>query len=391
MPTEKVNANPDVLAWARLAAGYDLPTAAKKIGVDPERLRKWETGREQPTLGQLRLLGKVYKRPSAFFFLPEPPIEVPTIPDCRGLPRTDIKNHPKLLYEVRKALERRETALEVIDEFGEEPPTFPLEADMTKSPSVLAQEIRTALGISLEMQYSWKDPYRALNSWISAIENLGVLVFHVSNVDVSEMRGFSLSERPFPVIAVNAQDSPRGRIFTLFHELTHLALYTSGVCDLREPELSITGEYNSVEVYCNRVAGEVLVPADAILQEEIVARNSQACWEDWQLSELADKFMVSQEVILRRLLLLGRTTKWFYEKKRAEYLETYYTRNKTTKGGFLQYHRRILRDNGIAYTSLILSAYYNELISLKELSSFLGGIKLTHIESIERILGGRNG
>ena len=57
------------------------------------------------------------------------------------------------------------------------------------------------------------------------------MVFQTGEITLEEMRGFTIAERRLPVIVLNAKDSPRGRIFTLMHELTHLMLGQDGVCD----------------------------------------------------------------------------------------------------------------------------------------------------------------
>ncbi|KKM11267.1 hypothetical protein SY88_09350 [Clostridiales bacterium PH28_bin88] len=385
----KANINAHVLAWARQTAGYDLEEAARKIGVNPEKLQAWEAGEDKPTLRQLRMAAKVYRRPSALFYRSTTPAEPPTIPDFRLLPAVDMKYTPTLLYEIRRAFERRAIALELTAQLGEAPSVFPLEADMSESPESLAFRIRQALGINLATQISWRDQQTALRFWISAVESLGVLVFHVRNVELSQMRGFSISERPFPVVGINGKDSPRGRMFTLLHELVHIVLQNGGLCDLHELESKTDA---SIEAYCNRVAGEVLVPRDALLREETVVKNAgNYVWEDWQLRHLANQFMVSQEVILRRLLTFGKTTRSFYNLKREEY-EEIYQRGRAERSGPVPYFRVVLRDNGPAFTSLVLSAYHNEVISSRDLSNFLGGIKLDHVGRIEHaLIGGEGG
>lgn len=383
----KAYINSHVLAWARQTAGYSLEDAAHKIGVSTEKLRAWEADEDKPTLRQLRMTAKIYKRPSAIFYRSTTPTEPPTLTDFRLLPNVDQKYTPNLLYEIRRAYDRRAIALELTEQLGESPRAFPLLADITEDPESLASRIREALGITLADQYSWRDHYTALRSWISAVESLGTLVFHVRNVELSHMRGFSISERPLPVVGINGKDSPCGRIFTLLHELVHIVMQNGGLCDLHEYESTSIG---SIETYCNRVAAEVLVPGHDLLRERIIVENTgNNVWEDWQLWPLANHFMVSQEVILRRLLTLGRTTRTFYQQKREEYEEIY--RERAQGGGPIPYYRLILRDNGPTFTGLVLSAYHNEAISSRDLSNFLGGIKLDHVGRIEHALMGGEG
>ena len=134
-------------------------------------------------------------------------------------------------------------------------------------------------------------------------------MFQVSNVKVPEMRGFSISEYPFPVIGLNGSDSPRGRIFTLIHELVHIIRQQGGICDLHEAEVEAN---EPLESYCNQTAAETLVPVSALLHERPVVENEpNPAWTDEKLQYLANRFMLSQEVVLRRLLTLGRATSAF--------------------------------------------------------------------------------
>lgn len=97
--------------------------------------------------------------------------------------------------------------------------------------------------------------------------------------------------------------------------------------------------------------------------------------------------MVSREALLRRLLDLGRTTEAFYRERRDRFLEEYRLQRET-QGGFLQYHRRVLRDNGEAFTGLILNAFDQKAISERDVSHHLGDVKLTHVDAIREVLAG---
>ncbi|WP_028307579.1 XRE family transcriptional regulator [Desulfitibacter alkalitolerans] len=378
----RANVNPGILVWARQTAGYSLEEAAHKIGTSIERLQAWESGDAKPTLRQLREAGRVYRRPSALFYRHTTPEQPQTLPDFRLLSDANVEIRPDLRFEIRRAFARRAIALEISEQLGEQPPQFHFETEMSEPPDSLAGRIRELLQITIEEQHSWSDHYEALRAWTTAIERTGVLVFQTGNVDVNQMRGFSISRKPFPVVAVNGKDSPRGRIFTLIHEFVHIALDKSGICDLHDNDLDVD---HTVETYCNRVAGEVLVPKEALLSETIVRQNYNNNWDDYQISHLSNRYMVSKEVILRRLLILGKTSEAEYRRKRCEFIEAY-KQQQTGKSGYVPYFRKVLRNNGAAYTNLVLSAYYNEAISSRDLSNFLGGIKLEHIPAIEQAL-----
>jgi Zn-dependent peptidase ImmA (M78 family) len=251
---------------------------------------------------------------------------------------------------------------------------------MRADPTTSGAKLREALGISPEEQYAWGDAYEALASWTRAAEGIGALVFQFGRIDVGIARGFSIVERPLPAVSLNAKDAPTARVFTLMHELAHLALAQPGICDLHEGKPDFP-----IESYCNAVAAEALVPAaDFLAQKEVMGVASPVGWSDGDIKHLARRFSVSREVILRRLLELGKTTQSFYRKMRAELLEEYKQIQST--GGFLLYHKKIIRDNGPAFTSLILNAYYQQAISAVDLSRYLGGLHLSHLGTIEQEL-----
>lgn len=384
---ERVKAivKPEILVWARESAGMDLPEAASKLRVKVEKLEAWERGEDSPTVNQLRKLGNAYNRPLAVFYLPAPPRDFQAMQDYRRLPghggRTDS---PKLRAEIRAVRARRDIALELYAEMNEEPPHFQAKARLSQDPDRLASSIRGLLGVHYEEQVAWKSGYAALSEWRGAIENAGALVFQVSGVEVAEMRGFSMHETPLPVVVVNPKDTPTGRIFSMLHEFVHVMLHQTGLCDMQE-EGTRSSENQRVETFCNRVAGAVVVPRDRLLQElEVVEQGPETEWRDDRIASLARRYGVSREVVLRRLLICGRTTQRFYRFKRQEYARQY---RGSTPGQVPQF-RRVLASTGPTFARLVLNSYYQERISVSSVSEYLN-VKVKHLGRIEHAVMGR--
>src|SRR5687767_7566234 len=110
---------PELLVWARESIGLKPEAAAKKAGITSGRLATWESGLEAPTVNQLRTLARIYKRPLAVFYLPEPPRRFDAMRDFRRLPEGGIAAHsPELNLAVRRARVRREVVLELTQELG---------------------------------------------------------------------------------------------------------------------------------------------------------------------------------------------------------------------------------------------------------------------------------
>ncbi|NQT82778.1 ImmA/IrrE family metallo-endopeptidase [bacterium] len=374
-----------LLVWARKDAGLTVEQAAKKVRVKPERLESWERGERLPTISQLRKLARACKRPLAVFFLPEAPKDFQPMRDFRRFPgEVPGTESPKLRLEIRRARDRREIALELYMEMEGQLPEFSAGASVSDDPEELAAEIRNLLGVSRKDQVEFRDDYQALHRWRSALERAGVLVFQARGVELSEMRGFSISEVPFPAVVLNINDSVRGRIFTMLHDFVHIMLRDGGLCDLGEADRP--PEEQRVEVFCNRVAGAVLVPKHDLLQESTVMRKRKgAGWSDDEIFELARRYRVSGETLLRRLLICGRITRQFYQEKRKESEEEH---RPQAQGGFAPPHRAAISTAGALFVRLVLNSYHQENITASDLSDFLD-IKLKHVPEIEREVMGR--
>ena len=371
---------PEVLVWARQEAGLDPEAAARKLGVKAERLVQWEAGQERPTIPQLLSLSRMYKRNPAVFYLPGPPAEALAVRDFRRLP--DLQPaplSPQLRYEIRLAHTRRQVLLEVLGVNAPETrlsgvPT--LEAD----PEEAGTRIRQHLGVTLQEQKTWRNADRAFKKWREALERTGILVFQTNRVDVQEMRGFSIAEARLPVILLNGGDAPPGKCFSALHELCHLMLRTGGLC---LPGQDRTGVHEDHEVLCNRVAGAALVPAESLLAEEAVRTiRRREHWADEDLLALARTYSVSREVILRRLLILGRTTERFYREKRQQFIAERQAQEEQERGGYGPPHAVTLNRVGRLYARSVLEGFHDGRVSASDLSRYLG-LKLQHLPDFE--------
>lgn len=379
----KAVVRPSLLIWARESLNLSITDAAKKIGIAEDRLSEWEAGETAPTIAQLRKAAAVYKRPLAVFFLAEPPRDFEALRDFRRLPdQFSRKRTPELNLEIRRAHSRREVALELAAELGHEVPRLHIDPSEARDSDRLARKARALLAVNLEQQFGWRDKYVALNGWISALERAGILVFQTSAVELGEIRGFSISEEILPVIVANAKDSPRGRVFTLIHEFAHILLNRGGLCDLKSAPRATT-EDERMEIFCNQVAASMLLPETSFLDEPLVRGKTRTdIWTDDVIRELSEKYSVSQEVVLRRLLTFDKISQSFYERKQRQLLEAYQREAESSEGGFAPYHRVKIRDLGRSFIGLVLDAYHVEAINSSDVSDYLG-VRLKHLPKIE--------
>lgn len=376
---------PSLLIWARKSAGFSTKDVAKKLNVKLEKVEAWESGKARPSVAQLRRLCPIYKRPLAVFFLPEPPRDFMPVRDYRRL--ADLSSPDEisadLRSEIRRILELRDAAISLLEDIEERKlPELPIVGRYTDNPDELAARIRKALAISSRVQSEWTDEFTALREWRNAAEGLGVLVTQASGIELDEMRGFSVADSQLPLICLNAADRANGRIFTLMHELTHVVLREGGLCEWEHPRRR-SPENKQAEAFCNRVAGAVLVPEEDLLQDPTVRGTSgPRAWSDEEVRLLAQRFSVSREVILRRLLIVGRATDTFYQRRREALLKEYKLLGKR-KPFPVAYEKRIANALGRSFIQLVLTSYHERRLTLDDTSSLIG-VRLKHLPAIEQ-------
>jgi Zn-dependent peptidase ImmA (M78 family)/DNA-binding transcriptional regulator YiaG len=376
---------PALLTWAREYAGLTVEALAKKIGVGAEQVKSWEDGSARPTVPQLRNFARVTKRPLAVFYLPVAPHGFDALHDFRRGTSDFVEpaRSPELAFEIRRANDRREWALELLSELDEPPAGLELTASIRDDPEKTAENIRTVLGITTAQQRQWRVDNEAFREWRGLLERSGVLTFQATDIELREARGFSISAKPLPVVVVNIKDAYRGRIFTLLHELTHIALNEGGVCDLDDDARE--NKSAQVEAYCNRVAGAALFPHDELLRTTIVRDHPRTRmeWADDEIMALAREFGGSREALLVRLLTLGRTTVAFYRHKKEEYHKAYMKWREERKGGFAPPHVVAISSAGPLFTSLVVRTLNAERITQSDVSDFLQ-IRVKHVPELQR-------
>lgn len=356
---------PELLVWARKSLKIPINEIAKKVHKD---IALWEKGEKKPTVPQLRKLANIYKRPLAVFYLPAPPAEETLPPDFRSIPtRQDFPFTKKTYLTIRRARRIQKIAKNLAADLGQKN-RFPFaKTNITKSPEMLAKEARDKLGISVETQSSWDNKRTALREWKYAVENIGVIVLEMSH-PIEESRGLALYDEEFPVIVINPKDFPAARIFSIFHELCHLILNVSGISDLKETGF-MDKNIQRQEIFCNHFSGAFLVPAENL--EKSVSSKFSSEWPDETLKQLSNQFNVSQEVILRRLLILGLTNRKFYKRKREEFKKIESQLREKSEGGRKEPARDCIRDNGHKFINLVYENFYEGSITYRDIADYL--------------------
>ena len=375
---------PEVLKWAReRRIRLEIDYAAKKLGIEPERLEAWEHGTAQPTFAQLKKIAKIYKTHISIFYLPEPPTDFQPLTDYRVLPEqiaTEAEQIYRLNANIVEAFERREMLIELYELLEEPPLEVKLSINKRENPKQAARKVTEFLEFKRVQLHQAKNPYEALKFWKRTVEAKSILVCQTSvnthlSVELETARGFCIAQRPFPVIVINSKDSSYGRIFTLIHELVHIALGESVIQNTNFEEVNPTN-LDPIEIFCNQVAAEVLVPESELL--EIV--NLEMLQED--LPKISKHFQVSPEVIMRRLLTLRKISRRNYQTYRNRQLAKYKDAPAGT-GGAAPYHSRLLNTSGEHFARIAFTAYYEQKITRAELASVLSNSDTKHLTKIE--------
>ena len=370
--SERIPVNPDILRWARETAGYSIEDVVDKIKrkhVTVEVVQDWEAGNASPSYPQLEKLAyKIFKRPLALFFFPEPPEEETPEQSFRTLPQEEINLlKPKLLYLIRKAMVFRENLKELYDYANPARKKIYIDFEIKSFDSVsdVTKEVRKYLDASLDEQYALESYEAALKYWRNLLEEHGIFIFKDAFED-DEFSGFCLYDDEFPIIYINNSQAKSRQIFTLFHELAHLLFRTGGV-DLRHDDFirRMRGVNKRIEVFCNEFAGEFLVPSEDV---HTYLRNKNI--DDNLLSGLAKKYSVSREVILRKCFDLRYVNQAFYDAKVREWVTERLGYDSSGSGGNYYWTQKAYL--GEHYIETAFSKYYQGVISKSQLSDYLG-------------------
>ena len=301
---QQITLQPELLRWARERAGLTQDDLAKKIPVNPDRVRAWEqTGKI--SIAQIdKLAAKTYT-PLGYLYLPEPPDESLPIRDFRTRSGdAPTRPSPDLLETVYQMQRRQNWMRDDLIEGGADPLVFVGAYSLKDSHIEVAASMRASLGLAAgwaEDISTWSDALRFLRNRLDEIGVLVVFNGAVGNnnyrkLDPTEFQGFALVDEYAPLVFVNSADYIASQMFTLAHEVAHLFVGETGLSVFDR----LLPADDETEQFCDQVAAEFLVPQQAL----------QACWPTVQdlgnrHQAIARKSKVSAIVAARRALDLG--------------------------------------------------------------------------------------
>lgn len=377
--------NPQLLRWARQRAGLSSDDLARRLRLRPAQVSAWEGGAAYPSWPQAQRLARALHIPLGYLFLPEPPQTVsPAIADFRTLPTAHTgRFSPELEDALNDALRKRDWLRERRVSDGAPPLAFIGRFSVDAPVAQVAADIREQLGLPVPPAAGLKTWDEHLQRLVAHAEAAGIVILQSGvalgdnrrPLSVQEFRGFALADPYAPVIFINTRDSVAGRIFTLAHELAHLWSGTSGVSN---PAPLAIPDAPAVERFCNRVAGELLVPQDAFLsawqQHEMMALDERA-------QALARTFHVSALVVLVRAYELGLIgdPEFRGAYQQAQQVATT-AKPRTGSGG--DFYRTLLSRNGRVFVNELLLALRQGEALYREAAALLN----VRVGTLEKVL-----
>jgi Zn-dependent peptidase ImmA (M78 family)/DNA-binding XRE family transcriptional regulator len=385
---EKAYITPNVFKWARESARISEETAASKVSVSLERFKGWEAGSSQPTIKQAQTLAKAYKRPFAIFFLPDIPRDFQPLQDFR-------KNGSKSLstssiFIIREIRQKQSWISEMNEENNERKLPFVGKFSIKDNPEIVAADILETLNIT-PSKYETENP---IKEWISKSEAKGIFVSRTSfihsklKLDSEELQGFAIADPYAPFVFINSDDWNAPQLFTLVHELAHIWIAETGISNDVEPNLKNNNKLHPIELFCNEVAANALIPKDYIRGlDKTIFENSKEVFK-------ASKILgVSSFAFLVRAFNLDLISLSVYQdlKKEAEKdFKDFLKREAEKKArqkikdnpGGPSYYLLQLNRNSRLFTQTVLDAFHGGVIEPTQASNLLN-VRINKFQKLE--------
>jgi Zn-dependent peptidase ImmA (M78 family)/transcriptional regulator with XRE-family HTH domain len=379
-----VSLNPDVLKWLRESSGVSPEEASTYLGVSVDLVLQWERGEGDPTFSQIKEMARVYKRPSAAFFLPKAVRDRPLPSDFRSFSHVPPPLTKKTLLAIRKARDLQAISSVLMENVDIKTGADVVKASLLNDTTKIAHIERNKIGISLDEQFQWKSEYEAFNRWRESIEHRKISVFQFP---MEEIRGLSLTDTLPYAILINSSDLIAARIFTLLHEYAHMLLHKPALCTPENPIRAGRGQ--DIERWCNNFAGAFLLPSEEIKQD--FERFGIANY-----GRIAKKYRVSYSAVLTRLLVLELITWNLYESERnklkqkerekeQKQLEKELQKSEeetNDRAGGENLVRRASRERGETFVSLVRENSHKGFITHSDVLDYLN-VKIEHLKELQ--------
>lgn len=334
MAKETIKISENVLSWI-----YDK--YADKLGTAYKNFLLWLNGEKEPTVKQATDLFNKLNLPIRYMFLNNPPKEELKLVEFRTIDSQELVNNPsrELMDVYSNMLEIKDWMVDYLKSNELEPLSFVGCCNGITDKHAIANRIMQEMNMSFNDLNKNSDARNLFNFIRRKCEDIGIIVMMNGiigsnthrKLNINEFRAFALVDEYAPLIFINSVDSFNARLFSLLHEIVHIFIGTADLYNLLE--------YNSfgvskMEILCNAVAAEILIPDQNIKNEY---RKMKDLNKDKYsiISELKAAFKGSEYVIIRKLFDNGLITEHDYDELIGNYKKKYveYINNKKGANG----------------------------------------------------------
>ncbi len=385
---DKAYITPNVLKWARESARMTEEIAAAKVSVSIEKLSQWESGSSQPTIRQAQTLAKTYKRPFALFFLPDIPRDFQPLQDFRKSGSKSLTTSS--IFIIREIQQKQSWIRDIYSDNKEQKLPFVGRFSIKDNPQKVANDILQTLNIN-PLFYKSDNP---IKEWIDAAETNGIFISRTSfihsrlKLDSEELQGFAIADPHAPFIFVNSEDWNAPQLFTLVHELAHIWIAETGISNEVEPNINQKDRFHPVELFCNEVAANALMPKEIILDFDTSLFQTSK-----NIFKIAKQLGVSSFSLLVRALnlkIISLTTYQDLKKQADKDFEEYLRREaekkakqkEKEKSGGPNYFLLQLNRNSRLFTQTVLDAFRGGYIE-PTLASNLLNVQVNKFQKLE--------
>lgn len=267
MPKINVSVEEKILDW--ILSKKEIEILDKKT---LDNIYLWKNGEKQPTFNQIKIISKKMNIPLGYFFLKEPPKETFKIIEYRTIDSIELENPSRNLIDTIYQMEDiQEWIREYLIDNGFNKLDFVGSQQNQNDVFLIANNIRKQLELEEDWFYNSKSADISFKIFRKKMENIGVFVMTNGIVgsntsrklDIKEFRAFTLIDKYAPLIFINNNDSKNGKLFSLLHEAVHIWLGKNSLFN----DISYKSNTNSIEILCNAVASEILVPKKFFIEE----------------------------------------------------------------------------------------------------------------------------
>jgi Zn-dependent peptidase ImmA (M78 family) len=237
------------------------------------------------------------------------------------------------------------------------------------------------LGIEPQ-KYLTDNPIR---EWIEKAEAQGIFISRTSfihsrlKLDNEELQGFTIADKYAPFVFINSDDWEAPQLFTLVHELAHIWIAASGVSNEIEPNLKDKDKLHPIELFCNEVAANVLMPISIMknLNRTVFTSAKEVFKEAKRLGVSSFSFLfrsLSLEIIsldkYRKLKKEADIEFQAFLLKEEEKKAIQKAKQKEKKSG-PDYYLLLVNKNSHLFTRVVIDAFRNGFIQPTQASNLL--------------------